>query len=72
MKSVDDKTKALNLKTPSRLQHKWVPPFHLFLQILTLHAFCNDEVKSVARQSPRFMRPCKPRIFTNNTSFELS
>ena len=36
MKSLDDTIKALNLKTLSRLHHKWIPPFHLFLQILTL------------------------------------
>ncbi len=36
MKSLDDTTKTLNLKMPLRLHHKWVPPFHLFLQILTL------------------------------------
>ena len=36
MKSVDDTTKVLNLKTLLRLHHKWVPSFHLFLQILTL------------------------------------
>ena len=43
MKSVDD-TKALNLKTLLRLYHKWVPPFHLFLQILTLREKREDPI----------------------------
>ena len=36
MKSVGGTTNALNLKMLLRLHHKWVSPFHLFLQILTL------------------------------------
>ena len=44
MKSLDDTTNALNLKTLSRLHHKWVPPFHLFLQILTLREKREDPI----------------------------
>ena len=44
MKSLDDTIKALNLKTVSRLHHKWVPPFHLFLQIFTLRERREDPI----------------------------
>ena len=44
MKSLDNTTKTLNLKMLSGLHHKWVPPFHLFLQILTLREKREDPI----------------------------
>ena len=44
MKSVDDTTKALNLKMLSMLHHKRVPPFHLFLKIFTLREKREDPI----------------------------
>ena len=44
MKSLDDTTKTLNLKMFSRLHHKWVPPFHLFSEILTLREKREDPI----------------------------
>ncbi len=44
MKSIGGTTNVLNLKMLSRLHHKWVRPFHLFLQILTLREKREDPI----------------------------
>ena len=52
MKSVGGTTKALNLNMLSRLDYKWVTPFHPFLQILTLREKREDTIFFV----PKFLR----------------
>ena len=44
MKLVGGTTNDLNLKMLSRLHHKWVPPFHLFSEILTLRKKREDPI----------------------------